>query len=130
MNESERRELRRAPAGVERHYLENGLEPGSRHRYRGVDFVTAQGGPFYVQAPKTDTEWSIWREHPNGYYEVAWAVLKNDVPFIGGINLIDIGHDRDKGWSESERERARWNAAVRLAEQAIDDGIKNALEAA
>lgn len=122
-------ELRRRPEGLERHHLEHGLKQAPRETYRGVDYAVAVGGPFRVTVPVNDYEDLIMRDHPDGYYEIAWALFRDEVPWIGGFNVIDRNHDLDKMWTEHTREKARFNAARAEARWAIDNGAAETLKA-
>lgn len=121
-------ELRRRPLGLERHHIEHGLEGAQRETYKGVDYAVAVGGPFKITVPVNDYEQKISESHPDGYYELAWAVFADEVPYIGGFNVIDKNHDLTKGWTAEARERARFNAARKEVRWAIDNGIREMME--
>lgn len=121
-------ELRRRPLGLERHHIEHGLKGAPKESYNGIEYVVAVGGPFEVIVPTSSDEMRLANDHPDGFYEVAWAVLVDEVPYIGGFNTIDKHHDLDQGWTESAREKARYNAARKEARWAIDNGIREMLE--
>lgn len=118
-------ETRRTQA-VEAHHRAHELEPKGRFTYRGVDYVVAVGGPFRIDVPTTEVERRLREEHPHGYYEFSWALLRDEAPWVGGSNVIDAQHDLLR--VESDRERARVNAARKDAEWAIDHGAKETLE--
>lgn len=120
--------LRRRPLGLERHHIEHELQGAPRETYKGVDFVVAVGGPFEIHFPTNDLQRDLMREHPDGFYEYAWAVLADEVPLIGGFNVIDKNHDIDQPWTEAAREKARYNAARNAAKWAIDNGIADMME--
>lgn len=126
--EKERADFRSRAAGAERHFAANGLKCGIRESYRGVEFVTAVGGPFRIERPSNEDQRKLANDHPDGFYEYAFVVFKDDKPWLGGFNVIDRYHDLGKGWTENTRERARFNAASREAKMAIDAGIRDYLE--
>lgn len=122
-------DLRKRPEGLERHHLEHGLKQAPKESYKGVDYAVAVGGPFQVVVPVDRHESELAKEHPDGYYEIAWALFRDESPWIGGFNVIDKNHDVDKAWTESARERARFNAARQEAQWAIDNGAREVLKA-
>lgn len=120
--------MRKTENHLEKHHRAHELAPVGRYSYRGVDYAVSLGGPFQINYPTTQTEREIQKDHPHGYYEYAWAIFRDDRPWIGGSNIIDKNHDLDKGYDEHGRERMRINAARKEAEWAIDSGAKAVLE--
>lgn len=109
--------MRKEGRHLELHHQANELKPLGRYVYRGLSYsVAISPEPMRIWYPVTPIQHAIMRDHPNGFYEFAWAIFKGEEPWIEGTNIIDVNHDLEY----TGREQLRINAAKQAAENAID----------
>lgn len=124
-------DIKNRPEGLEQHHRAREFTAAPRESHNGVEYVVAIGGPFKVHGPDgmlSPIERKLKNDHPDGFYEYEWTIFRDEKPWIGGSNVIDKNHDMDKPWTEEAREKARYNAARRECQWAIDNGAKDTLE--
>ena len=111
---------RRYAHHLEEHYRCYELQPVGSYTYRGIKYTVAMTPEAHViKYPTTEREREIAREFPNGYYDIAGAIFKDEEPAIGFSAVMDKYHDP----MSTDRRGMRIAEARRVAEKAIDDGI-------
>ncbi len=109
--------MRKEGRHLELHHQANKLQPIGSYWYRGLKYsVAVSPEPEKIWFPTKPIQYAIMQEHPNGFYEFAWAIYKDDQPWIAGSNIIDVNHDLEY----TNREQLRINAAKKAARDAID----------
>lgn len=108
------------PGNLEIHFRLNGARPHSKEMYRGFTVYLAEGGPHFDAKDKKDlSRADEWLRA--GYYVATWAFNRGR-KIIGRPVYFKLDHD--PSLTPAAKARARVNAAMADAMQAINDGYE------
>lgn len=97
---------------LEKHLPNKQIRPVKKVDYKGLGILLAEGGPHYNDP-----------EFPIGYYESAFFLQRDEKVLFGQVLQFSMAHDIHM--SDSQRQEARINSALKLAQETIDGAYEN-----
>lgn len=101
----------------ENYLKRNKHRPVKRIQWRGVEIYLSEGGPFYPDEFPLENRAQVKDDFPLGFYEATYAVGVGDQIIFWQPLLFDRLHDAQ--YTDSSREQARVNAALKQAQEVI-----------